>query len=77
MAIAKKIPDEPLADVAIEAFDILHGQKSHSYFSKALPPDLQSCNNVDTSNWKQAKTWVGWWKRPSVFKKLCKAFSSI
>jgi len=33
------LPDEPSAAVLMEAFDILHGQKPHSDFSKALPPD--------------------------------------
>ena len=69
MVIAKRIPDEPSADVVLEAFHILHGQKPHSDFSIRF--------NVDTSNWKQAKTWVDWWKRPQVLKKLCKAFSSL
>ena len=76
MAIAKRIPDEPSADVVLEAFDILQGKKPHSDFSKALPPDLMSFN-VDTNDWKGAKTWVDWWKRPHVLRKLCKAFSSL
>ena len=76
MEIVKRIPDEPSADVVMEAFNILHGQKPHPDFSKALPPDLLSIS-VDTSNWKQAETWVDWWKRPQVLKKLCKAFSSL
>jgi len=59
MGIVKRIPDEPSTDVVMEAFDILHGQKPHSDFSKALPPDLL-CFSVDTSNWKQAETgWTG------------------
>ena len=41
-----------------------------------MPPDLLSIS-VNTSNWKQAETWVDWWKRPQVLKKLCKAFSSL
>ena len=75
MVIAKRIPDEPSADIVLEAFDILHRQKPHSEFSKALPPDLIS-HTVDTSNWKQATIWMDWWKRPQVLK-LCNAFSSM
>ena len=75
-SVAKRIPDEPSADVVPEAFDILQGIKPHSDFSKALPPDLMSFN-ADSNDWKGAKTWVDWWKRPHVLRKLCKAFSSL
>ena len=34
-------------------------------------------SEVDTTNWKSAHTWVEWWKRPQVLRKLCKAFSDL
>jgi len=71
--IAKKIPDEPLQDVVMKAFDILCGLKS---FSSQLPPDLKllKANDVDTSKWKDTQTWVEWWSRPKI---LTVVFSSI
>ena len=34
-------------------------------------------SEVDITNWKNAQTWVKWWKRPQVLRKLCKAFSDL
>jgi len=79
MTIAKRIPDEPSKDIVQEALDILSGVKSFESFSEYFPPDL-SCltsSQVDTSNWKNSQTWVDWWRRPQVLKKLCKAYSSL
>ena len=32
---------------------------------------------VDTNKWKNLHTWVDWWTRSNVLRKLCKAFSDI
>lgn len=32
---------------------------------------------VSTSRWKDLETWVDWWKRPHVLKKLTKAYSAL
>ena len=57
MAITKKIPDEPSADVVMEAIDILHGQKSHSLKRYHQIHNLAMCMDTSDCNWKQAKTW--------------------
>ena len=79
MSISKRIPDEPSRDFVMEAFDILSGQKSFMCFAKYLPSDLSSLKSceIDTTNWKSTTTWVDWWKRPQVLRKLCKAYSNL
>ena len=78
MTIAKRIPDEPSQSVVLDAFDVLSGQKSFTSFTSYLPPDLMKLTSeVDITNWKNAQTWVKWWKRPQVLRKLCKAFSDL
>jgi len=79
MNISKKIPDEPSKEVVDQAFNVLCGSESFTVFSLQLPPDLQSMDTtvVDTSRWKDLETWVDWWKRPHVLKKLSKAYSSL
>ena len=79
MSIAKKIPDEPSPNTVMKAFDVLCGLKSFEIFPSQLPPDLKSlkANNVDTSKWGDTQTWVDWWSRPQILKKLTVAFSSI
>ena len=79
MAISKRIPDEPSQSVVSDGFDILCGQKSFTAFSNHLPPNLTklTVSEVDCTNWKSAQTWVDWWKRPQVLRKLCKAFSDL
>jgi len=79
MNIAKKIPDKPSKEVD-QAFDILCWSESFTVFSSQLSsPDLQSMDTtvVDTSCWKDLETWVDWWKRPYVLKKLTKTYSSL
>jgi len=34
-------------------------------------------SDLHCTNWKSAQTWVDWWKRPQVLRKLCKAFSDL
>ena len=62
-----------------DGFDVLCGQKSFTAFSNHLPPNLTklTVSEVDCTNWKSAQTWVDWWKRPQVLRKLCKAFSDL
>jgi len=33
--------------------------------------------DVDTSKWKDTQTWVDWWTRPQILKKLTVAYSSL
>ena len=79
MSIAERIPHEPSKDIAMEAFDVLSGQKSFASLSKYLPPDLSllKSNEVDTTSWKSTAIWVDWWKQPQVLRKLYKAYSSL
>jgi len=77
MSNAKKIPDDPSPDSVMNAFNVLSGLKSFEVFSAQLPPDLKSlkAKDVDTSKWKDAQTWVNWWTRPQILKKLTVAYS--
>ena len=78
MTIAKRIPDEPCKQSVDEAFDVLCGLRSVEHFADKLPPDLRAnYTQVDTSRWTETETWVDWWKRPHVLKKLSKAYSSL
>ena len=74
-----RIPDEPSKQRVDEAFDVLCGFQSSEQFTDQLPPDLRATDftQVDTSRWKETETWVDWWKRPHVLKKLSKAYSSL
>ena len=79
MSIARRIPDEPSKERVDEAFDALCGLESFDKFKEQLPPDIRATDftQVDTSRWKETETWVEWWKRPHVLKKLSKAYSSL
>ena len=79
MNIARKIPDEPSKEIVDQAFDVLCGSKSFTLFSSQLPPDLKSVDvtAVNTNRWKDLETWVDWWKRLHVLKKLTKAYSAL
>lgn len=79
MSIAKRIPDEPSPEIVQKAFDVLCGTKSFEAFSCNLPPNLSKLKSskVDTTLWKNAETWVNWWQRPSVLKKLSKAYTAL
>ena len=78
MTIAKRIPDEPCKQSVDEAFDVLYGLRSVEHIAGELLPDLRAnYTQVDTSRWTETETWVNWWKRPHVLKKLSKAYSSL
>ena len=79
MSIAKRIPDEPSSENVQKAFDVLCGAKSFETFSCNLPPNLSTLKSseVDTTLWKNAETWVNWWRRPSILKKLSKAYTAL
>ena len=76
MSIAKRIPDEPSPENVIKAFDVLCGAKSFETFSCNLPLNLATLKSseVDTTFWKNAETWVNWWRRPiaSILKNLAR-----
>ncbi|MCY3928218.1 MAG: hypothetical protein OXG81_08075, partial [Acidobacteria bacterium] len=75
MSIAKRIPDERSQKTVTDAFDVLCGTKSFEIFSSYLPPNLKSlkASDVDTTQWKDIQTWVDWWRKPHVLKKLSAA----
>ena len=79
MSIAKRVLDEPCKQRVDEAFDVLCGLKTIEQFSDKLSPDLRVTDytQVDTSRWTETETWVDWWKRPHVLRKLSKAYSSL
>ena len=79
MAIAKRIPDECSTERVQTCFDVLCGVKSFQELSSYLPPNLSKLNalEVETSGWKHAETWVDWWRRPRVLKKLSKAYTAL
>jgi len=79
MSIAKRIPDEDNKKNVDEAFDVLCGLRSFKQFAVHLPPDLRTIDStqVDTSRWRDIDTWVDWWKRPHVLRKLSKAYSTL
>jgi len=76
MSIARRIPDEGNKQSVNEAFDVLCGLRSYKQFAVQFPPDLRN-TEVDTSRWRDIETWVDWWKRPHVLRKLSKAYSSL
>ena len=79
MSVAKLIPENPSQPIAKRAFKVLSGSEPFITLSKYLPPPLCSLTieEVDTVTWTRAQTWTDWWTRPTVLKKLCKAYSSI
>ena len=79
MSIAKRIPDERSQQTVTDAFDVLCVIKSFEMFSSHLPPNLKLLkgSDVDTIQWKDVQTWVDWWRKPHVLKKLSAAYSSI
>ena len=78
MAIAKLIPDNSNKDEVMLAFRILSGEESYTRLRHKLPTTLCSqIQTIDTSTWTITDTWVEWWTRPSVLKKLSKAFSFL
>jgi len=79
MTIAKRIPDESSIDRVQTCFDVLCGVKTFQELSGYLSPNLSklSASEVETSGWKHAETWVDWWRRPRVLKKLCKAYTAL
>ena len=79
MSIAKRIPDEPSPENVQKAFDVLCGAKSFETFSCNLPPNLSTLKSseVHTTLWKNVETWVNWWRRPSILKKLSKAYTAL
>ena len=79
MSIAKRIPDESNKQTVDEMFDVFCGMKPFTQFAAQLPPDLRATDStqVDTSRWRDIETWVDWWKRPRVLRKLSKAYGSL
>lgn len=79
VAIAKLIPDNLSTATVKKAFDILSGSEVFTSLSSSLPSPLSdvTTDELDTETWIQAKTWTHWWTRPTVLKKLCKAYTSI
>ena len=79
MSIAKIIPNERSQKIVSDAFDVLCGIKSFEMFASYLPPNLKllKASDVDRTQWKDVQTWVNWWRRPHVLKKLSAAYSSI
>ena len=79
MSIAKLIPENPSQSIVKMAFKVLSGAEPFTNLSTNLPPPLCSITvgEIDTVRWNRAQTWVEWWTRPTVLKKLCKAYSSI
>ena len=53
--------------------------KSFKEFSCYRSPNLLTLKSseVDTTLWKNAETWVNWWRRPSILKKLSKAYTAL
>jgi len=76
MAISKLIPDNSSKDEVMLAFKILSGAESYTKILHRLPQTLR-ISTIETDNWRMADTWVDWWTRPHVLKKLSKAFSSL
>lgn len=79
MSIARRIPDEPSKQIVDTAFNVLCGLESFETFKDKLPPDLRKFDTtqIDTTKWKDIETWVDWWKRPHVLKKLSQAYSLL
>lgn len=79
MSVAKLIPENSSQTVVKMAFKVLSGAESFTNLATSLPPPLCSLTigEVDTVRWTRAETWVEWWTRPTVLKKLCKAYSLI
>ena len=76
---SKKDTDEPSKQTVDAAFSVLCGLESFETFKDQLPPDLRKFDTtqIDTIKWKDIETWVDWWKRPHVLKKLSKAYSLL
>ena len=79
MSIAKLIPENSSQTIVKMAFKILSGAEPFTNLSTSLLPPLCSITigEVDTVRWSRAQTWVEWWTRPTVLKKLCRAYSLI
>ena len=79
MSVAKLIPENPSQSTVKTAFKVLSGSEPFTALSKHLPPPLCSLTigEVDTVTSTRAQTWTDWWTKPTVLKKLCKAYSSI
>ena len=79
MSVAKRIPYEHSPETVMNAFDVLCGSKSFEIFSAQLPPDVRSLKacDVDTTKWRETQSWVDWWTRPQILRKLCSAYSSL
>ena len=79
VAVAKLIPDNPSREIVKKAFKILAGSQPFTTLADNLPPPLCSCTTeeVESTNWTRAQTWMEWWTRPQILKKLCKAYSAL
>ena len=79
MSIAKMIPDNPSKNMVTLAFRVLSGSITFTRLSAHLPPPINTTTmeEVDISRWKSLQTWVDWWTREQVPKKLNKAFSDL
>ena len=78
MAIAKLIPDNSSKEEVMLAFNILSGAEPCTRLQHKLPSTLcGQIQAIDITNWKMTDTWVEWWTRTHVLKKLSKAFSGL
>ena len=79
VAVAKLIPDNPSREIVKQAFNILAGSEPFTKLAENLPPPLCNCttDKVDSTNWTRAQTWIEWWTRSQILKKLCKAYSAL
>ena len=79
VAVAKLIPDNPSREIVKQAFNILAGSEPFTKLAENLPPPLCNCttDKVDSTNWTRAQTWIEWWTRSQIHKKLCKAYSAL
>ena len=79
VAVVKLIPDNPSREIVKQAFNILAGSEPFTTLAEKLPPPL--CNytieEVEDTNWTRTQTWIEWWTRPQILKKLCKAYSAL
>ena len=55
------------------------GSEPFTTLAEKLPPPL--CNyaieEVEDTDWTKTQTWIEWWTRPQILKKLCKAYSAL
>ena len=72
VAVAKLIPDNPSREIVKQAFNIIAGSEPFTKLAENLPPSLCNCttDKVDSTNWTRAQTWIEWWTRPQILKKL-------